>query len=72
MITIYTSPTCGKCKALKSYMVKHNLEYTEIDVTQDYKAHAKIVAANKMELPAIEKDDVFLDGNYAELIQQLG
>jgi len=34
-VTIYTTPTCGYCKATKAYFKEHNVEYTEHDVTTD-------------------------------------
>ena len=32
-ITIYTTPTCGFCKAAKAFFDNHGIAYQEIDVT---------------------------------------
>ena len=42
MITVYTSPTCGKCKALKAHLTKVGKVFNEVDITTDYKAHARL------------------------------
>ena len=34
-MTIYTSPSCTYCQALKSYLKIINVEYKEIDVSID-------------------------------------
>ena len=34
-IEIYTTPTCGYCVRAKDFFKKHNLFFTEIDVTEN-------------------------------------
>jgi glutaredoxin-like protein NrdH len=35
IITLYTSPGCQPCKAIKRWFAKEGVEYTEKDVTKD-------------------------------------
>lgn len=34
-VTVYTTPTCTWCNALKAHLRKHNIRFTEIDVSTD-------------------------------------
>ncbi|MFC2101264.1 glutaredoxin domain-containing protein [Bacteroidota bacterium] len=34
-ITVYTTPTCSWCTTLKTYLRKHGVRYSEIDVSQN-------------------------------------
>ncbi len=43
-IDIYTTPTCGFCKALKAFLKGGNIQYSEHDVTTDEKAFAEMQA----------------------------
>lgn len=59
MITIYSTPTCVYCNALKKYLTSKNFEYTEIDVSKDEKELEKMVAiSGQMGVPVID-----IDGN---------
>ncbi len=58
-VTIYTTQTCGFCKAVKDYFTTNNIEYKEIDVGVDQeKAREMIEKSGQMGVPviAIEKD----------------
>ncbi|NLZ31454.1 MAG: glutaredoxin family protein [Methanomicrobiales archaeon] len=71
-MTIYTSPSCTNCQALKSYLKKNNLEYKEIDVSIDQDAFSKVVIkTKKMELPIIEYKDKYLAGFNINDIEKL-
>mgnify|MGYP001593922664 CR=1 FL=1 len=59
MITIYSTPTCVYCNALKKYLTSKSLEYTEVDVSKDEKELEKMVAiSGQMGVPVID-----IDGN---------
>ncbi len=49
MITVYTTPTCAFCHAVKEYFKSKKVEYTEKDLTQDETA-AKWVLENTGQL----------------------
>lgn len=53
-VTIYTTKTCGYCKATKEFFKEHNIEYTEIDVSHDQaQARAMIERSGQMGVPVI-------------------
>lgn len=53
-VTIYTTPTCGYCKASKEYFGANNVEYTEVDVSADQdKAKEMIEKSGQMGVPVI-------------------
>lgn len=53
-VTIYTTKTCGYCKATKEFLKEHNIEYTEIDVSHDQtQARAMIERSGQMGVPVI-------------------
>lgn len=49
MITVYTTPTCAFCHAVKEYFKSKKVEYTEKDLTVDETA-AKWVLENTGQL----------------------
>lgn len=53
-ITIYTTPTCGYCKGAKDFLRTNNIEFTEIDVSQNQaKAKEMIEKSGQMGVPVI-------------------
>lgn len=64
-VTIYTTQTCGYCKAAKAFMDSHNVSYTEVDVGADQdKAREMIEKSGQMGVPVI----VVGEGSDEELI----
>lgn len=55
MITVYTTPTCVFCHAVKEYFKQKKVEYKEKDLTQDQTA-AKWVLDNtgQLAVPVID------------------
>jgi glutaredoxin-like YruB-family protein len=59
MITIYSTPTCVYCNALKGYLAEKKFEYKEIDVSENEAELEKMVAiSGQMGVPVVE-----IDGN---------
>lgn len=53
-VTIYTTPTCGYCKAAKEFFQENSIEYSEIDVAADQgKAREMIEKSGQMGVPVI-------------------
>ncbi len=53
-VTIYTTPTCGYCRATKEFLKEKNVPYTEIDVGSDRdKAKEMIEKSGQMGVPVI-------------------
>lgn len=71
MIKIYTSPTCGKCKQIKDFCEKNQIQFELIDITQDYKARARLLALNRISLPVVETDNQLLSTDINMIKQEL-
>lgn len=53
-VTIYTTSTCGYCKAAKAFMQDKKVDYTEINVGEDQdKAKEMIELSGQMGVPVI-------------------
>ena len=64
-VTIYTTPTCGYCKATKEFFQKNNVQYNEIDVSSNQeKAREMIEKSGQMGVPVI----IVRDGDKEDLI----
>lgn len=70
-LIIYSSPTCGKCKMLKSWCDKNSISYHTVDITEDSKAHAKLLAEGKVNLPVIELDNELTCGDVKGLSEYI-
>ncbi|XCB29076.1 glutaredoxin-like protein NrdH [Arcanobacterium hippocoleae] len=58
-ITVYTKPNCVQCNATKRALKKNNLEFAEVDLTQDEAALATVKALGYQQAPVI-----FADGDH--------
>ena len=67
MITIYSSPTCAKCKMLKDWCEKGKIEYTAVDVTEDAAAQSELTFRGIFSLPAVSINGDFFGGDVREL-----
>lgn len=62
-VTIYTTATCPYCKMAKEYMQEKGVEYTEVDVSTDQEAAAKMVEkSGQMGVPVIEVGEKIIVG----------
>lgn len=62
-VTIYTTPTCGYCRATKAFFKEHGIEYTEYDVANDReRAREMIDKSGQMGVPVILIDDELIVG----------
>lgn len=77
-VTIYTTPTCGYCKATKEFFSNNNVQYTEIDVSSNQdKAREMIEKSGQMGVPVIivrdgDKDDLIVGFDQQRLSTVLG
>lgn len=63
MITIYSTPVCKYCNEAKQYFKDNNIEYTELDVSVDQDAKAKMIeVSGRMGVPQIEVKNYWLVG----------
>jgi glutaredoxin 3 len=65
-VTIYSTPTCTYCKAAKEFFGKHNVEYTEHDVSVDAEKRQEMIEkSGQMGVPVIAVGE---EGGEPELI----
>ena len=72
-VTLYTSPTCVFCPALKQLLDKRQVEYEEIDIYQDDEAVEDMKRiSGQMSVPVTLIDDEVIVGfNKKKLIEAL-
>lgn len=57
-VKVYTRQGCNGCSLTKQWLVKHGVEFTEIDVDADEKARAWVTDhLGYRALPVVETDD---------------
>ncbi len=62
-ITIYSTPTCPYCKMAKEYLTSKNTAFTDVDVSSDQDAAAKMVEiSGQMGVPVIDIDGKIIVG----------
>lgn len=73
-VTIYTTPSCGWCKAAKEYFTQNNVEYSEKDVAADPAAREEMLNKSKqMGVPVIDIDgNIVIGFNQPRLAELLG
>jgi len=77
-VTIYTTPTCGYCKATKEFFKENNIEHKEIDVAGDQaKAREMIERSGQMGVPVIfvgegDEQEMVVGFDKAKLSELLG
>lgn len=59
-VTVYTTPTCQYCTAVKNYLDQKGINYDEIDVSEDQTAAQKLM--NQTGQKGVPQIDI--DGNY--------
>lgn len=71
MIKIYSSPSCGKCRMLKSILVSEGVSFEEIDITKNEDALNELQDRDLLSLPVISKDGEFFSGDIEELKEMI-
>jgi glutaredoxin 3 len=63
MVKLFTTPACPRCFVLKQFLEEHNIDFKEIDVSQDKKALEELVEkTGKMEAPVLDIDGEIVVG----------
>lgn len=63
MITVYSTPTCVFCHAVKEYFQQKKIEYTEKDLTEDKKAAEWVFeATGQLAVPVIDINGTVIVG----------
>lgn len=73
-VTVYTTPTCSWCNALKSWLRKNRIAFREVDVSRDERMAQELVRkSGQMGVPQTEIDGQIVVGfNQARLKELLG
>ena len=72
IIKVYSTPTCPYCVTLKEYLKEHNIEFEDIDVSQDEKAQDEMIdKSGQMGVPVVDIDGEIVIGFNKEIINQL-
>lgn len=71
-IKLYTTPTCPYCLQAKNYFEGQNIDFEEIDVSQNQKAAQKMVKiSGQMGVPVIVINRQIIIGFNKEKIEQI-
>ncbi len=71
-VTIYTSPTCTWCNALKGYLRQNRIMFTDIDISRDQQAAEQLVRrSGQMGVPQTEIDGEIIVGFNKARINEL-
>ena len=75
-VKIFTTPTCGYCRAAKEFFKEHNVKYMEVDVTKDKVALKEMIEKSGSQgVPVIlidnDWDEVIIGFNESKLKQRL-
>jgi glutaredoxin len=70
-LVIYTTPTCGYCKAAKAHMNRRGIPYTEHDVTTSESYEREFRQRGGRGVPLIVAGDRMLAGYSAERMEEL-
>jgi glutaredoxin-like YruB-family protein len=72
MVKVYITPTCPYCVTLKEYLKEHNIDFEEVDISQNEEARDDIIKrSGQMGTPIVEVDGNIVAGFDKEKINQL-
>ncbi len=72
MVKLYVTPACPYCFTLKEYLKEHNIDFEEVDVSQNEEARDDIIKrAGQVGTPIVEVDGQIVVGFDKEKINQL-
>ena len=70
-VTVYSTPTCPFCIRAKQYLKENNVQFTDIDVSEEHeKAEEMINKSGQMGVPVIEIDGQIIVGFDKEKIKE--
>jgi glutaredoxin-like YruB-family protein len=72
MVKIFSTPACPYCITLKEFLKENNIDFEDIDVSQDEKALDEMVKkSGQMGVPVVDIDGQIIVGFDKEKISQL-
>ncbi len=71
-VKIYSTPTCVYCYSLKEFLKENNIEFEDIDVSQNEQAAREMIEkSNQMGVPVVDIDGEIVVGFDREKIMKL-
>ncbi len=71
-VKVFFTQMCPYCVTLKEFLKEHNIEFEEVDVTEDEAAQKEMIEkSGRMEVPVIEIDGEIIVGFDREKIIKL-
>ena len=71
MITVYTRPSCGPCRATKAALSKAGIDYEIVDISQDDEARDYVMALGHLQAPVVVAGEEHWSGFRPERIKGL-
>jgi len=72
MIRVYSTPTCPYCVTLKNFLKENNIQFDDIDVSQDEVAAKEMIdKSGQMGVPVIDIHGEMIIGFDQERIKKL-
>lgn len=72
MIKVYSTPTCPYCVTLKNFLKENNIQFDDIDVSQDEVAAKEMIdKSGQMGVPVIDINGEMIIGFNQERIKKL-
>ena len=72
MVKVYSTPTCPYCVTLKNFLKEHNIQFEDIDVSQNELAQKEMIEkSGQMGVPVVEIDGQIIVGFDRERISEL-
>ncbi|RLG20838.1 NrdH-redoxin [Candidatus Micrarchaeota archaeon] len=71
-VIVYSTPTCPWCERTKQFLKEHNIEFEDVDVSQDVeRATEMIMKSGQMGVPVIDIDGNIIIGFDVDKIRKL-
>ena len=71
-VVVYTSPTCTYCYVVKIFLKKNNIEFKEVDISEDKKGKEELLKKTGLETaPVTFVGEKFVAGYDREKLKEL-
>jgi glutaredoxin-like YruB-family protein len=62
-VTVYSTPTCSWCRAVKDHLTSHQISFSEVDVSIDVeKAREMVARSGQYGVPVVDIDGEIVVG----------